>query len=309
MSDFAKVEESIRNHPLQLGSVNEIEDVFDVECCHSVKRKYQRCYALTPPEGDETSAQPVPLIELELCSIYPIIHGGAITQQNSLIAPAWVANRLNNQIPYQENGFGGEKAEGTHIPMGDNLTSGLKETFGEEALANGFIIKPFPERITRHPEFRGIQSEFPFLMLLIEELARKGHLSLVGALFIIKQFSLLCPIYGELLAITLFHAVLMGDPDNLLQRIYDIMIRLEHLGSRFRKEKSLYLLTRKYMKCYFGVEIKSKQAVVDFYNGFFTKPVLDISDSDVLLMLSYSNGKVWGAQTGFYEPDPEVAES
>lgn len=191
--------------------------------------------------------------------------------------------------------------------MSDTLYNGLKEMLGEKSVATIITSGGSPERITGHPEFKGIENEAPITVLWIDEQFRRGMWEIALCMDDVNRMCRLCPIYGELFAITLFHALSSGDPDNLQKRICNLSHKFypEQPGRKYREryETLMYLMIRKYLKRYFGVDVEAMQEVVDFYNGFFTKPVVGINSRGRMVTYRYSNGSVSEKLTGFFIPE------
>ncbi|HGW2951005.1 TPA: hypothetical protein ACNP9N_005194, partial [Enterobacter asburiae] len=62
-------------------------------------------------------------------------------------------------------------------------------------------------------------------------------------------------------------------------------------------------LLRKYLRRYFNVEIDSREAVVTFYNGFYSQEIIAPGDADdEVVCYRYSTGVKHSATTFFYVP-------
>lgn len=315
MSVLSEIEESIRNNPLQLGSVNRMEDVVDLARLDSVKRHYQRCYAQNPQEWCEADVTSVPFLKLDRCSLYPNIHGGANTQVNSIIAPSLIAKEADRVIPREDIWSCGEKAKGERIPIYD-LYNSLQDRFGEKEVDKQLIEASrsgyFHTKVTQYPKFSGMQNEQPVLELLIDVFASKGFLETCGALSNVKRVCKPYPIYGDLLALIIFKDYSWGEENGLLLRVANLSYRCFCANRRNNVrcyEKAMYQLIRRYMKHFFNVNIESMQAVVAFYNSLFTQKVLGIGNSGELLCYSYFGGSVREEPTGFFVPDDAITAS
>jgi hypothetical protein len=127
----------------------------------------------------------------------------------------------------------------------------------------------------------------------------------------IKQLFPQYPLYLELLAIVGFHAVLSGDPDRIMALLCRIFSQCFNINSSLREPHKqfidlMYRLLRKYLRRYFSVEIDNREAVVAFYNGFYSQEIIAAGDAeDEVLCYRYFTGIKRSATTFFYVPQQE----
>ena len=307
---------------LKLGSITCAGDIIALLGLYVVKASHQRSYAIDLL--DSGKYRPKPLLELELCHLYPVGAGGANAPDNIFIAPKFINRKNNSVIPCQDHTFRGIVSHGELILMGDNLLTGLIDLYGVEAVTESLSRLERPKRFhgstSRDPEFKGIQHELPLFNLLRNELWRFKQYGTVSMLFSIErlaEISLHFPIYLELLAILGFCDVLSGERDRLLIRMRCIERAFfgdPHNGKLSRRSGGIddfkavmYRFIRKYLYRYFGVELERLDSVVAFYNGFFSLPIIDTHwSSSQLVCYSYRGGVRYSETTSFVTPDEET---
>lgn len=312
----------IDRSPLKLGSIICIDDIIVLLRLYVLKSLYQRSYAIDRLASGKY--KPKPLLELELCHLYPVGAGGANIPDNIFIAPKFINRKNNSAIPCQDHTFRGVVSHGELIPMGDNLLTGMIDLHGVEAVTEALSGLERPRRFhgstRRDPGFKGIQHELPLFNLLRNELWRFKQYETASMLFSIermKEISFHFPIYLELLAILGFCDVLSGERDRLLIR----MCRIERAffgdpanGKLSRRSGGvddynavMYRFIRKYLYRYFGVELERLDSVVAFYNGFFSLPVVGTDwISGKLVCYLYRDGVRHSETTGFFTPDEKT---
>ncbi len=313
------IQRMIDRSPLKLGSVTCTDDITALLRLYVLKASYQRSYAIDLL--DSGKYKPNPLLELELCHLYPVGAGGANIPDNIFIAPKFINRKNNSAIPCQDHKFGGVLSRGELIPMGDNLLTGLIDLYGVESVTEALSGLERPKRFhgstRRDPKFKGIQHELPLFNLLRNELWRFKQYETASMLFSMermKEISFHFPIYLELLAILGFYDVLSGERDRLLIR----MCRIERAffgdpangklswrsGGINDYQAVMYRFIRKYLYRYFNVEIERQDSVVAFYNRFFSLPVLDSAwYSSELVSYVYRDGVKHPEPTGFFTSD------
>lgn len=308
---------SIKRNLYLLGSVLKIGDIVDYYHLYLRKSHYQRSY--TPPlTGCQGKLNLVALLRLDISHLYPNAKGGANTTENLIIAPLFINRRNNDAIPYQGQGFGGIQSTGESIPFNGSLYESLIARFGSEevnaALREITPAKRFYGNAPREIEFGGIEQQLPLFTLLHGELWRLGHNKISECLGEIRQLFPEYPLYLELLAIVGFHAVLSGDPDRIMALLCRIFNKCFNITSSLREPHKqfiglMYRLLRKYLLRYFSVEIDNREAMVAFYNGFYSQEIIGPGDAeDEVLCYRYFTGIKRFATTFFYVP-PEKKES
>lgn len=313
------IQRMIDRSPLKLGSITCIDNIIALLRLYVGKASYQRSYAIDLL--DSGKYRPKPLLELELCHLYPVGAGGANIPDNIFIAPKFINRKNNSVIPCQDHTFRGIVSHGELIPMGDNLITGLIDLYGVEAVTEALSGLERPKRFhgstSRDPKFKGIQYELPLFNMLRNELWRFRQYGTASMLFNIekmKEISFHFPIYLELLAILGFCDVLSGERDRLLIR----MCRIERAffgdpaNSKLSRQSGgtddykavMYRFIRKYLYRYFGVELERLDSVVAFYNRFFSLPVVGTDWlSGKLVCYLYRDGVRYSEATGFFTPD------
>lgn len=313
------IQRMIDRSPLKLGSVTCTDDIIALLGLYVRKASYQRSYAIDLL--DSGKYKPKPLLELELCHLYPVGAGGANIPDNIFIAPKFINRKNNSAIPCQAHTFRGIVLHGELIPVGDNLLAGLIDLYGVEAVTDTLSGLERPKRFhgstCRDPKFKGFQHELPLFNLLRNELWRFKQYETTSMLFSIermKEISLHFPVYLELLAILGFCDVLSGERDRLLIR----MCRIERAffgapasGKLSRRSGGIddykavmYRFIRKYLYRYFGVELERLDSVVAFYNAFFSLPVVGTGwNCGELVCYLYRDGVRHSETTGFFTPD------
>ncbi len=321
-SYMKNVQHMIDRSPLKLGSVTSVDDIIALLRLYVGKGSYQLSYAITPLNSGKY--KPKPLLELELCHLYPVGAGGANIPENIFIAPKLINRKNNSAIPCQAHTFRGVVSHGELIPMGDNLLTGLTDLYGVEAVTEALSglerPKHFHGSSRREPNFQGIQHELPLFSLLRNELWRFKQYETASMLFSIgrvTEISLHFPIYLELLAILGFSDVLSGERDRLLIRMRSIERAFfgDPATGKFGRRSGgiddykavMYRFIRKYLYRYFGVELERLDSVVAFYNGFFSLPVVGTDwASGNLVCYLYRDGVRHSETTGFFAPDEET---
>lgn len=301
----------IRN-PFMLGSITGPEDVVDFHRLYEIKSRHQRCYTISTYEGGHPKLKLVALLCIEICHMYPNGKGGANIVDNLIIAPELINRRNRDVIPYQGHGFDGIKSVGEYTPFKGSLYDGLVERYGiltvNEELSRITPVRRFHGNVPRKNEFDGIKQQLPLLTLLHEELWRLGHHKFSECLSELRQLFPEYPLYLELLAIVGFHAVLSGDPDRVMALLCRVFNKCFNITSSLREPHKqcinlMYRLLRKYLRRYFSVEIDDREAVVAFYNGFYSQEIIAPGDADdEVVCYRYCTGIKNSATTFFYVP-------
>lgn len=301
----------IRN-PFILGSITGPEDVVDFHQLYQIKARHQRSYTILTYEGGQEKLKLVALLCIEICHMYPNGNGGANIAGNLIIAPELINRRNRDAIPYQGHGFDGIKSAGEYIPFKGSLYDGLVEQYGvltvNEELSKITPVRRFHGNVAREIEFSGMDKSLPLFTLLHGELWRLGHHRVSGCLMEIKQLFPEYPLYLELLAIVGFHAVLSGDPDRIMALLCRIFDKCFNINSSLREPHKqciclMYRLLSKYLRRYFSIDIDNREAVVAFYNGFYSQEIIAPGDSeDEVVCYRYFTGVRRSATTFFYVP-------
>lgn len=284
-SYWYRTESFITRSSLELASTIGVEDVADLVKLHQYRAKHQRSYFLTMDNKDK---KPEPLFPVELCHIYPVSKGGMNIALNILVAPKQINRMLRDQIPDQHQGFPGIKGMGESIPLNGSLYDSLVErssiqevieSLGEIKLNHFHCCAPRPIK------FRGMGKEIPLFTLFVEELYRLG-LEEWGALFMsLKRiYERLVPFMLELIAALSFYAILTGDRDRFLFRLrrfndwflseYPLVRHPFRQGGLGSFERILILMLHKYLLKFFAVDSSDVDAVIGFYNSFFSIEVV-----------------------------------
>lgn len=310
-SYWSHMENAIKRNLYLLGSVSKMGDIVNYYHLYIRKSRHQRSY--TPQrKGRYEEITLVPLFYLDISHLYPNAKGGASAAENLIIAPSFINRRNNDVIPYQGQGFGGVRSAGELIPFNGSLYDSLTARFGSEevntALSEITPAKCFYGNVPREIEFGGIEQQLPLFTLLHEELWRLGHHKTSECLSEIRQLFPEYPLYLELLAIVGFHAVLSGDPDRIMALLCRIFNKCFNSTSLLREPHKKYLslmycFLRKYLIRYFSVETDNREAVVAFYNGFYSQEIIAPGDAeDEVLCYRYSIGIKSYTSTFFYVP-------
>lgn len=310
-SYWTHMENAIKRNLYLLGSVSNMGDIVNYYHLYICKSRHQRSYTL-PQKGCDGKITLVPLFCLDISHLYPNAKGGANIAQNLIIAPSFINRRNNDAIPYQGQGFGGIQSTGGLIPFNGSLYDSLTARFGSEevnaALREITPAKRFYGNVPREIEFGGIEQQLPLFTLLYGELWRLGHDKISECLGEIRQLFPEYPFYLELLAIVGFHAVLSGDPDRIMALLCRVFNKCFNINSSLREPHKqciglMYRLLSKYLRRYFSVEIDDREAVVAFYNGFYSQEIIAPGDSeDEVVCYRYFTGVRRSATTFFYVP-------
>lgn len=305
------MENSIKRNLYLLGSVSNMTEIVNYYHLYLRKSHYQRSYTL-PLSDLQEKLTLAPLPFLDISHLYPNAKGGANTTENMIIAPSFINRRNNDAIPFQGQGFGGIQSTGELIPFNGSLYDSLTARFGSEevnaALREITPAKRFYGNVPRNIEFGGIEQQLPLFTLLHGELWRLGHYKTSGCLGEIRQLFPEYPLYLELLAIVGFHAVLSGDPDRIMALLCRVFNKCFNINSSLREPHKqciglMYRLLSKYLRRYFSVEIDDREAVVAFYNGFYSQEIIAPGDSeDEVVCYRYFTGVRRSATTFFYVP-------
>lgn len=282
----------------------------DFHHLYQIKSRHQRSYAIPAYDGYQGKLKLVALLCTEICHMYPNGKGGANIAGNLIIAPKLINRRNRDVIPYQGHGFEGIKSIGEYISFSGSLYEGLVERFGSvavnDSLSKIIPVKRFHGNAVREIEFSGIEQLLPLFSLLYEELWRLGYLEITECLAEIRQLYPYYPLYLELLAVIGFHAVLSGDPDRFMALLCRVFKNYFGFASRISSPHKrcaglMYLLLRKYLRRYFSVEIESKEAVVAFYNKFYSQKIVALSPvEELVICYQYSRGVRRSTSTFFY---------
>lgn len=321
-SYWGHIQHHIKRSPIELASINEVDDITGLYHLYQRKAKHQRSYVSAQQQSDvskpSSKLKPVPLFRLEVCHFYPVNSGGENTPNNVIIAPLRINRMLKDTIPYQGSLFPGLKALGKKMLLNGSLYDGLVARFGkkvvDEELSSIGKLKHFHGNYAKNPEFRGMHHEFPILMLLIEELLRLGHHDIVKFLQGIRRdYEALLPIYVELVAAIMLYAILTGDRDRFLMRFMRIQRWFDDTASSTRHpfrawgrdnyERCMYLLLRRYLRHFYGAAIESPQEIVDLYNSFFSLQVVDVGEMSQIVSFSYFMGRQSKETTFFIIPE------
>lgn len=302
---------SIKRNLYFLGSVSDMRDIINYYHLYILKSRHQRSYT-PPPSGGVEKMTLEQLLFLDICHLYPNAKGGASSAENLIIAPSFINRRNNDAIPYQGHGFGGIQSTGELFPFNGSLYDSLIVRFGSEdvnaALREITPAKRFYGNVPRKIEFGGIEQQLPLFTLLHGELWRLGHHRVSECLMEIKQLFPEYPLYLELLAIVGFHAVLSGDPDRIMALLCRVFDKCFNINSSLREPHKqciclMYRLLSKYLRRYFSIDIDNREAVVVFYNGFYSQEIIAPGDSeDEVVCYRYFTGVRRSATTFFYVP-------
>lgn len=283
-SYWLHVQDTIKRNPLQLGSIETLDDIPDFINLYIRKSKHQRSYFLG--QGNKKD-KVTPLFRLEVSHRYPNSKGGANCSANMLISPSRINRMIKDSVPAMDQAevFRGIKSQNKCIPMKGSLYEGLDGMFGLQKITVSFRsvkrLHRFQGTTLRHIEFSGVPESLPLLSLFTEEIIRLNH-NYQDWLDIIKNirdlYSPIYPLYIELLAALGFYAFLTGDRDRFLQRIFKFpevkMISSSHAVRHRGYGKFISLLIKKYMSRFFRVDAENPSAVVNFYNSLFTQQVV-----------------------------------
>lgn len=276
---------------------------------YKLKAKHQRSYAVAVYEGSQRKYKPKALLNLEAAHLYPNGKGGANSPENLMIVPALINRRNGDALPYQHNGLAGIQASGEPYPMEGGMYEAMVERFGlsevREALGRLRPTKRFRGNAGRNVSLKSLNREQPIMLLLRFELIRiklRSDSSRITDLQRLANFEY--PLYVELLAIVIFHAILAGDPDRLLARIKRILNPFNKRYSTERVFIIMFALTGKYLWRYFGLNIASRHEMVNFYNSFYSVKVLEecLFSDDTVYCYSYSGGNIRKEKTCFVVP-------
>lgn len=309
-SSWYRTESFIKRSSLELASITGVKDVADLIRLHQYRAKHQRSYFLTM---DNKEKKPVPFFHLELCHRYPVSKGGMNVALNILVAPRQINRMLRDKIPDQHHGFPGIKGMGESIPLNGSLYDSLVErssiqevieSLGEIKLNHFRCCAPRPIK------FKGMGKEIPLFTLLVEELYRLG-LEEWGALFMsLKRiYEHLVPFTLELIAVLSFYAILTGDRNRFLFRLrrFNDWFLSEYPLVRhpFRRrglqsfERILSLMLHKYLLKFFVVDTADVDAVVRFYNSFFSVEVVARGMPGEILCYYWQSGNRYQFTTPF----------
>lgn len=275
----------MKRSSLELESIRGVEDVAGLVRLHQYRAEHQRSYFLTMDNKDK---KPEPLSPLELCHIYPVSKGGMNIALNILVAPKRINRMLGDQIPDQHHGFTGIKGMGESIPLNGSLYDSLVERYGVQEVIEslgGIKLNHFRGSAPRPIKFKGMGKEIPLFTLLVEELYRLGLEEWGTLLMSLKRiYEHLVPFMLELIATLSFYAILTGDRDRFLFRLrrfndwflseYPLVRHPFRRGGLQSFERILSLMLRKYLLKFFAVDSASVDAVVGFYNSFFSVEVV-----------------------------------
>lgn len=306
-SYWYRTESIIARSPFRLNSVTSIDDVADLIILHKRKAKHQRSYF---PDAAHI-LRPVPLFILELCHIYPVSKGGMNTAANIIIAPMLINRLIGDKIPVQHAGSPGVKATGDVIPLSGSLYDGLVARFGLQAVIEklGSIkLNRFYGNVPRPVDFSGMDRALPLFTLLVEESRRPG-LQKQHALFISlkRTYERLLPFLLELIAALSFYAILTGDRERFLARLcrfHDWFLSgdfsLLHPfrgGGLQRYEHILALMLNKYLYKFFAVDCSDPEAIIRFYNSFFSLNVLVAGMPGEIICFNWQGGRRYQSVT------------
>ncbi|EPJ4085314.1 hypothetical protein [Klebsiella pneumoniae] len=321
-SYWGHIQHHIKRSPIELASINGVQDITGLYQLYQRKAKHQRSYVLEIKQlevsKEKSKIKLTPFIKWEVCHFFPVNSGGENTLDNVIIAPLRINRMLKDTIPHQGRLFSGLKASGKKMPLNGSLYDGLVARFGkkvvDEELSSIGKLKHFHGNYAKQPEFGGMHHEFPLLMLLIEELLRLGHHDIVKFLQGIRRdYESLLPIYVELVAVIMFYAILTGDRDRFLMRFMrihhwfdDTALSTRHpfrAWGRDNYERCMYLLLRRYLRLFFGSAIESPREIVDLYNSFFSLQVVDVGELGEIVSFSYFKGRQSKVNTFFIIPE------
>lgn len=306
-SYWYRTESIIARSPFRLYSVTSIDDVADLILLHKRKAKHQRSYF--PDTAD--ALRPIPLFRLELCHLYPVSKGGMNIAANIIIAPMLINRLIGDKIPAQHSGFSGVKATGDVIPLSGSLYDSLVARFGSQAVIEklGSIkLNRFYGNVPRPVDFGGMDRALPLFNLLVEESRRPG-LQKQHALFISlkRTYGRLLPFLLELIAAAGFYAILTGDRERFLFRLcrfHDWFLSEDlsllhpfRIGGLQHFERVLALMLNKYLYRFFAVDCSDPEAIIRFYNGFFSLNVLAAGMPGEIVCFNWKRGKRYQSVT------------
>lgn len=304
-------EKMVARSPLELGSFTTISDVADLIKLQNIKSRHQRSFTFNREKL-------IPLLKLELSHRYPVSKGGMNTALNIIISPGLINRLIGNSIPEQKNGFPGIKASGESIPLKGSLYDSLIERFGLQEVnqeLESINLKWFSGNAPRPINFSGMAYSLPLFTLFVEELYRLGYQELAEMLMSLKRtYERLLPFLLELIAALGFYAILTGDRKRFLARLcrfYDWFLSefplVRHSFRRGGKEsfeRILALMLNKYLLSFFAVDNSDPDAVIEFYNKFFSLDVLARGEPGEIIVYYWQLGKKYQSFTPFITCSP-----
>ncbi|AYW90628.1 hypothetical protein EGX47_04330 [Yersinia pseudotuberculosis] len=300
-SYWLNIERCIKSNPLQLNSINKLQDIADIYLLYKIKSKWQHSFNFFLGEKRtsikfKNEHKLVPFMELELCHRYPNSKGGMNTDKNIIIGPAFINRMLKDIVPLQtkKGELNGEKGEGKIISVRTGLIKSLKCNFESVDIYELF------NKIGNVPSFNGIDKRdvsFAELYnknfifdLLIEEVKRLKLMEVKEILVILKKMLFLSfnyytslviihPYHLDIVSLIFFHSILSGDKDSFIALSLKLFINGERnvLKKHLRRHHMMYYLltAKKYVVANFGLHFDGSNdhdIAIVLYSKVFSIP-------------------------------------
>lgn len=294
-SYWLNVERFIKTNPLQLRSINKLQDITDLIGLYKLKSTRQHSYNFFLGEkktsiekGNEHKL--IPFMQLELCHLYPNSAGGMNTAMNFIIGPAFINRMVKDCIPFQrEQGlFNGMKCSGKIIPVKTGLMKAIKKYYAHEKIISTLKQIDKIPRFSREEKRDITQDKIYNTNLIFDLLCNEAkrlnlddlHLFLralskvMHKAFRYKKITILVkPYFLDMLGLAIFHAILTGDRNDFIDRVVN------------NKKKQvvvlkLILIARQYINSNFKCNFKSYNAedeAIELYKKVFSIPPVYIN--------------------------------
>ncbi|HEM8782327.1 TPA: hypothetical protein U2Q94_002042 [Enterobacter hormaechei] len=307
-SYWLNVECFIKNNPLQLNSINSLEDMAEIinlykfksrlqfACSHFLGRKI-----LSKHKKNEHKL--IPFIKIDLSHKYPNSKGGMNVVGNIMIAPSFINKMNKDKIPennaFQE--FNGKSANKKRKDIRCSLVNAITKNYSEDEI-NAMFYKIGKLPRLKNGQKRNLDVADTFNQVIIFELLKKEckRLELKDYLYCLKFVDKLLrnktikfrgrtitffPCYLDMISLAFFHAYLRGDPDCFLSKFKDFVRAMDNGKTTMRRVRALFsvlAISRRYCKKYFSISsadlASTKETILTVYAKFFTVKPSYISD-------------------------------
>lgn len=307
-SYWLNTEGFIKNNPLQLNSINGLEDIaniislyriksrLQIPCSHFLKKKIRGNFK-------KNEHKLTPFIKLDLSHKYPNSKGGMNVPENIMIAPSFINKMNKDKIPENDafEMFNGHSLSKKRKDMPHSLINSIVRNYSDDEV-NALFCK-----IGKLPRIKNGQSRclnadavfnqvFIFDLLNAELIRLKERTILYCLKYICKLFRnkiikfkgkrvtfITC--YFDMIALAFFHAYLRGDPERFLSRIKRFVWVMENGKKTMLRVRALFSslsLFRRYCKKHLSISVSdpasAKESILDIYAKFFAVKPSYISD-------------------------------
>jgi hypothetical protein len=307
-SYWLNTEGFIKNNPLQLNSINGLEDIANIISLYRIKSRLQMpCshFLENKIRGNckKNEHKLTPFIKLDLSHKYPNSKGGMNVPENIMIASSFINTMNKDKVPENDafEMFNGCSLSKKRKDMPYSLINSIVKSYSDDEV-NAFFCK-----IGRLPTIKNGQSrcldvdavfnQVFIFDLLKKELKRLNEKDLLYCLEFMDKYLrskvikfkgmsvAFTPCYLDMVALAFFHAYLRGDPERFLSRLKRFTWVMDNGKTKMLRIRALFSslsLFRRYCKKHLSISVSdpvsAKESMLEVYAKLFAVKPSYISD-------------------------------